>query len=79
MKEVDQETGEDLNPHEPIPPADGVRPPRNPEAPWMDPSTCNSDDAPVAQTKRFLSKINDSDIFSIIIFCFTMKYFVRWI
>uniref|UniRef100_A0A1I7VSS0 RNA helicase n=3 Tax=Loa loa TaxID=7209 RepID=A0A1I7VSS0_LOALO len=52
MKEVDQETGQDLNPHEPTPLADGARPPRNPEAPWMDPSTSrNPDDVSVTQSK----------------------------
>ncbi|KAK6108662.1 Oligonucleotide/oligosaccharide-binding (OB)-fold family protein [Brugia pahangi] len=52
MKEVDQETGEDLNPHEPTPLADGARVLRNPEAPWIDPSTSrNPDDVSVTQSK----------------------------
>ncbi|KAL3985857.1 Oligonucleotide/oligosaccharide-binding (OB)-fold family protein [Acanthocheilonema viteae] len=52
MKEVDQETGEDLNPHELAPVGDVIRPPRNPEAPWMDPSTSrNPDDVSVTQSK----------------------------
>ncbi|KAM3716919.1 putative pre-mRNA-splicing factor ATP-dependent RNA helicase [Dirofilaria immitis] len=53
MKEVDQETGEDLNPHEPTPLADDARPPRNPEAPWMmDPSTSrNPDDLSITHSK----------------------------
>uniref|UniRef100_A0A915PPL1 RNA helicase n=1 Tax=Setaria digitata TaxID=48799 RepID=A0A915PPL1_9BILA len=52
MKEVDQETGEDLNPHEPTSLADGAR---NPEAPWMNPSTSrNPDDMSVAQSKSVM-------------------------
>ncbi|CAG9535662.1 unnamed protein product [Cercopithifilaria johnstoni] len=52
MKEVDQETGEDLNPHESTSVADDARLPRNPEAPWMDPSNSrNPDDVSVAQSK----------------------------
>ncbi|VDK72410.1 unnamed protein product [Litomosoides sigmodontis] len=52
MKEVDQETGEDLNPYEPAPIADGTHLLRNPEAPWMDPSISrNPDDVSVAQSK----------------------------
>lgn len=70
MKEVDQETGEDLNPHESTPLADGARPPRNPEAPWIAPSTSrNPDDVSVAQSKRFAIETNDSDIPSRIL-CF---------
>lgn len=60
MKEVDQETGEDLNPYEPTLVADGARPSRNPEAPWIDPSTSrNPDDMSVAQSKRFSIKTNE--------------------
>uniref|UniRef100_A0A915AD75 RNA helicase n=2 Tax=Parascaris univalens TaxID=6257 RepID=A0A915AD75_PARUN len=42
MREVNQDTGEDLNPREPSLPKDSVLAwedmPRNPEAPWMNPS-----------------------------------------
>uniref|UniRef100_A0A8R1XW19 RNA helicase n=1 Tax=Onchocerca volvulus TaxID=6282 RepID=A0A8R1XW19_ONCVO len=52
MKEVDQETGEDLNPYEPTTLADGARPPRNPEAPWMDASASrNPDDVSITHSK----------------------------
>ncbi|OZC12274.1 ATP-dependent RNA helicase Dhx8 family protein [Onchocerca flexuosa] len=52
MKEVDQETGEDLNPHEPTTLADGARPLRNPEAPWMDASASrNPDDVSINHSK----------------------------
>lgn len=74
MKEVDQETGEDLNPYEPTPVADGNRLLRNPEAPWMDPSISrNPDDVSVAQTKRFSIKTNDSYASSRILFNLIMN------
>lgn len=54
MKEVDQTTGEDLNPQEaPLAPdAVGVSDLRNPEAPWANPETSGGASA-VAPTTRY--------------------------
>lgn len=54
MKEVDQETGEDLNPKDTSSLLDVIDAPRNPEAPWLNPSTSsNPDDTFIGQKKRF--------------------------
>lgn len=58
MKEVDQDTGEDLNPREPSLPKDSVLAwedmPRNPEAPWINPSGSGSyEEENKIQAKRY--------------------------
>ncbi|MFH4977209.1 hypothetical protein AB6A40_003918 [Gnathostoma spinigerum] len=60
MKEVDQVTGEDLNPREPSLPKDAVLGledvPRNPEAPWMNPSSSSINDEEAVITTKSSAK-----------------------
>ncbi|VDN43146.1 unnamed protein product [Gongylonema pulchrum] len=51
MKEVDQETGEDLKPREPTPPPNVSAASHNPEAPWANSALRATEDTPVMQTK----------------------------
>lgn len=58
MREVDQKTGADLNPREASLPRDSLvgfdDAPRNPEAPWINPSFSNPEE--IVQTKRLVYK-----------------------